>query len=517
MDNITESFLIKNIWPSDETYEPNYYDSIRIQPGVINIHTLIGKVSENNIYQLYLLYRSLSENYPSLKDKIVDNIPDSLSLLRKANILLGLNLYEEAKNCIKEFKSINKIYTKLSGREAYFLRYNRIKNTTYVLEISDDKITEKGTNHTKNHEFVNFVFSPLSLMHKRLLLTELELLMQTEYDKMNLVDIGRAYLDRLMYEENEKDEIIDNVIVYYNSRFYEDYESLYNLEKLIKINNKVEKRITSDIFDIPFKFQYEVKKLLARRYLQLHLLESAYLLYEELLDFEKIIHCCVGMGKEKEAIEKLEERLKNTDDKMIKSDIYLLLAGLKNEPIYFDLSFKEFRNAESMRQKGLFFYKKGDFIESKIDFEKALEIIPFNDRTLFYYGCVLMELEEFDIAERVYKEILLRDERNTMAYINLSSCLIRMGRSEEAIKYLKTGVKLKNDHKLAENYFILLLKLNKLADAIALLSQFKINVELLEILGEKILLYKEKPWNVFKFIKVLREVGLDGLADKING
>ncbi|KAM0688075.1 hypothetical protein COBT_000673 [Conglomerata obtusa] len=258
--------------------------------------------------------------------------------LMLANIAIYLRDFIHADKLIKDFKKEHGIITNITGRNANVKWFDGIENSFLVLDIQflqginidDQKYADKFKKvlfETEKLKYKDFYVDALSINVQTLILTELELIMQSEYSSDYLNEKIQAYIDRLEYIANEKNDLITRLIHFYNSFIDNDIS-----EALKRVINK-SKPIDYDLYlKLPIKFVCAFQLRLAHIYFKTFFYEHAMEIYEEYGDIENIIKCYVGMGKEKEAIKNLKK----------------LEISLKEE---INQKFLEIRNLKSLNEK----------------------------------------------------------------------------------------------------------------------------------------------------------------------
>ncbi|EJW02962.1 hypothetical protein EDEG_02647 [Edhazardia aedis USNM 41457] len=131
------------------------------------------------------------------------------------------------------------------------------------------------------------------------------------------------------------------------------------------------------------------------------------------------------------------------DIKMKITDVYILLAGLENDINYFDKALKIFDYHETHRLKALKLYKEGKFLDAKNELELALKTNR-TEKILFTYGCVLIELKDYQNAIIIFNELILYDNKNDKVYGNLVHCYIEIGEIDNALNVLEKAIKFGN-------------------------------------------------------------------------
>ncbi|KAM0675128.1 hypothetical protein GVAV_001471 [Gurleya vavrai] len=436
------------------------------------VHSLIKQfdiLDDDDFFSMFLKQKSLKNIdkilYTQLKDKLIN---DKDSLLKNnlliANIANYLKEYEIANFHINQYKKENKIETNLTGKKANLKYFKNIENCFLALEIFFEHENDifKENFETDKLRFQDFKIEALPIKIQALLLTELELIINTEKDEKYLHEKIEAYLDRLNYKNNEKHYLIERLIQYYMS-FLKQEEYFY-LEKVIT----EKKEIDFDFYLLlPIKFNFEMKERLAFVFYKTFRYESALKIYLELNYTEEIIKCYVGMNKEKEAIENIKENIKlyekkdnlDTQNKFELFSYYLLLGGLTKNLNYYDKAYEIVPYSEPLRLKGLASFDQKNYQEAALTFEKALDI-NFNEKILFSYGCSLMKIKNYEKAIVIFQNYLVFDIRSEKAHKNIVACYLEINEIEKALDQLLVAIKYSFNKSLEDFYVALCIKHN---------------------------------------------------------
>lgn len=114
------------------------------------------------------------------------------------------------------------------------------------------------------------------------------------------------------------------------------------------------------------------------------------------------------------------------------------------------------RDAEALKH-----FQAGEYEAARKEWEKAVELNPFDPNIVNNYGYVLDKLGEYDQALKWYYRTVELAPRRTPIYLNLGDIMIKMGRDQDAIPYYKRYLHLYPSYEKADE---LREKLNELSE-----------------------------------------------------
>lgn len=422
----------------------------------LDMDTIVVKPDRTNeLIERVLLYILKPNNKAEHRDYIVQNLHNE-NFLTLSNICMAVKDYKRALEFLEKYKEESKIKTKLSGRTAKLKFFNYIENDFLVIEVDEENSVPKESFETVKLSFIDYKVHSLSIEAQFVLISELNYLIHTERDETLRREIIQCYIDRLKYRENSKDVSVMRYILYYES--FISSKIYYEFSKTFDRCPTIDYRC---IKSLPFINAYKFKHRLALVFMKEFLYTRALELFSSLHDYENIIRCYVGLGKEREAIIELKNRISRFEDKRASDDnvefrevidtqeSYLLLASFLEDVSYYDKAFDLYQCAEPVRLKGLYYFGKGEFEKANEEFEKALNITRL-ERILFSYGCSLIKTERYREAVKVFMELTLYDPQNDKLYINMSNCYLNMNEYRKAALALEKAVKYNNNEVVTE-------------------------------------------------------------------
>ncbi len=109
----------------------------------------------------------------------------------------------------------------------------------------------------------------------------------------------------------------------------------------------------------------------------------------------------------------------------------------------------------------------GNYVDAKDEIERVLDASPTDDRALNLLAIVMLKLEQYDKAVKLYEELITRYPQTTTLHTNLGVAYLKNNQAEKAIKEFEFVIKKETGNKTANKLLgRALLKLDKVQDAI---------------------------------------------------
>jgi tetratricopeptide (TPR) repeat protein len=116
--------------------------------------------------------------------------------------------------------------------------------------------------------------------------------------------------------------------------------------------------------------------------------------------------------------------------------------------------------------QGIAFYNNDDFKEAIVQFNKAYETQPKNTDILYYIGDAYMKMEDFELAESTFSQIISIDSKDKRAYVQKALALNQLERYGEALEEINKALKIDKNYNMAHYYSCPLLeKLGRLEES----------------------------------------------------
>lgn len=113
-----------------------------------------------------------------------------------------------------------------------------------------------------------------------------------------------------------------------------------------------------------------------------------------------------------------------------------------------------------------------NYVDAKDEIEKVLAVNPSDDRALNLLAIVMLKLEQFDRAVRIYEDLITRYPKTLPLHINLGVAYLKNNQCENAIKEFSFVLDKEPDNKtVLKLYGKSLLKLNRVEEAIEMFKK----------------------------------------------
>jgi tetratricopeptide (TPR) repeat protein len=123
--------------------------------------------------------------------------------------------------------------------------------------------------------------------------------------------------------------------------------------------------------------------------------------------------------------------------------------------------------SESLYNKGIIHYEKGEYTQAIESFKKAIEKNATNPQFYYNLGLAYVKIDQDDLAVSNFKEAINLNPNDADALQNLGIVYNKKALFEEAIKAYKESLKIKpNDHDCYDNLGISYFSIDKLKEAI---------------------------------------------------
>ncbi|CCH41982.1 Tetratricopeptide repeat protein [Wickerhamomyces ciferrii] len=220
------------------------------------------------------------------------------------------------------------------------------------------------------------------------------------------------------------------------------------------------------IFQIPSIPRWDLDTKLAEKFMSLGLIKSAIEIYERLGLEVDVALCHATIGEESKAIEIIKKRISNhpNDARAI-----AVLGDLLGEPEYWYKAWEigKYVKAKVSLSKYNYYPPKGierNIEQAIIHMNDALSINPINFSNWFFYGCLGLESNQFELAAEAFTRCVALDDSNSLSWSNLASAHLSLNKTREAFHALKKAVASTDNKKswrIWDNYLIVAAKLKE--------------------------------------------------------
>lgn len=325
-------------------------------------------------------------------------------------------------------------------------------NSMLIVRCGGTAGRKKHVYSTPNYEFGNEAVESLTIEEQLILLVEMIRVFYVEiYPDLRRLKV-QAYIDRILFPENEKSEVVRMAARYYLMAL--------NLEPWEP--EPLTEQITDMIFEVPFVFRSEWERLLGDAYYNYSAYGKALEYFEKYGCNLKAIECLFRLNRGDEAeVRALEEIERIGDPRDHQSRVRLcnmniVLGGITGKEAYFDAALEACYSHEPLRAKGIYFFKSGNIEKAIASCEKALLLVPRNVEILFLYASALTCAKRFAEAAAIYEKLAADDPRNVVFLRNLAMCRIQLEDISGGLEKLKRASMY--DENAMQAYFLMSIK-----------------------------------------------------------
>ncbi|ODQ78893.1 hypothetical protein BABINDRAFT_172149 [Babjeviella inositovora NRRL Y-12698] len=226
------------------------------------------------------------------------------------------------------------------------------------------------------------------------------------------------------------------------------------------------------VHQLPLMPRWEMEAKLAEKYMSLGILRSAVEIYERLHMVCEAALCYASVGDEQQA-----ERLLRTRVDTHPSDARALsiLGDIKQDPALWLRAWEvgRYANAKTALARYCFSPPRGvsrDLPAAVAHMHDSLKVNPINYESWYFYGCLGLETEQYDLAAEAFTRCVALDETSAFAWSNLATALLRLQKVKQAFGALKKAIRVNGDSnkswRIYENYLIVATKLNEWDDVL---------------------------------------------------
>ncbi|KAI3634693.1 hypothetical protein MIR68_007074 [Amoeboaphelidium protococcarum] len=189
----------------------------------------------------------------------------------------------------------------------------------------------------------------------------------------------------------------------------------------------------------------ELKRLFAQRLAGLGVFKSAMEIYESLHLWEDVVNCLVILEEDQKAEQLLVDLLSKQPDS---PKLLCILGDIRKDSTLYQQAWQVSggRYARAMRSLGGYYFKQGDYRTSIDCYNKALSINSLFESSWYALGCAALKIEDWDQAERGFRQCVQLNSENGEAWNNLAAIYSGTSRDADAFRCLKEGLKVKFDN-----------------------------------------------------------------------
>ena len=210
---------------------------------------------------------------------------------------------------------------------------------------------------------------------------------------------------------------------------------------------------------------WEVEGSLGKLLLSLGLTKAALEVFLKLEMFDEVIACYTLLELRHKAAEVIKLRLEEKET----AKLWCLLGDATDEMECYHkaLALSNNRSARAHRSIGLRIYFDKDYEGCIPWFEKSLNLSSFQPLLILRLAFSAMEIENWELAARSYRNYCSFEMDNFEAWNNLAKCYVKLGEKERAWRVLQEAVRCDFDNwKVWDNLMVLSLDVGAFNDVI---------------------------------------------------
>ena len=228
------------------------------------------------------------------------------------------------------------------------------------------------------------------------------------------------------------------------------------------------------IYVLPLMPKWSLDSKLAEKLLELGALKSALEIYERLEKWTDAALCYASTGDSQRAIELINKALEQDPNDARSLSV---LGDITGNPELWTKAWEVGRYANAKRSLAKYYHTppKDSGVEKNLQTAinhmfDCLSANPINFQNWYYYGCMGLEIGNYELAAEAFTRCISLDDTNSYSWTNLASALIQLGKLSEAFnalqKAVNSGDSAKKSWKIWENYMLVAVKLGKWDDVL---------------------------------------------------
>ena len=252
-------------------------------------------------------------------------------------------------------------------------------------------------------------------------------------------------------------------------KFSDEFKNFTSIEK--PLINSIRLRY---VYLIPLMPKWSMDSKLAEKLVELGAFKSALEIYERLEKWTDVALCYASTGDKACSIEYIRKAL---DDDPNDARSWSVLGDIESNPEYWIKAWEVGRYANSKRSLAKYYYNPPKDSGLTKDLQKAIDNMfecltanPINFDNWFFYGCMGLEIGNYELAAEAFTRCVSLDDTNSYSWSNLASALIQLDKLSEAFtalqKSVNSGDSAKKSWKIWENYMLVAVKLGKWDDVL---------------------------------------------------
>jgi tetratricopeptide (TPR) repeat protein len=208
--------------------------------------------------------------------------------------------------------------------------------------------------------------------------------------------------------------------------------------KCIEESSPVQDRL-QHLHSIVFPPRWHMLRDIAERYASLGMVTTAAELFTEIEYWDEVVDCYRRAGKGSKAEEIVRERLDIAETPRM----WMALGDLTNDPDHYRkaIELSNGRFSQAYISLGKYHFEKGDLLDAKTAYQKALTLRPLIPSVWFRVGTISMRMGDWDTALTAFSEVVQQQPEEGEAWANVAAVHMHNNHPQEAYPALVESLK----------------------------------------------------------------------------
>lgn len=221
------------------------------------------------------------------------------------------------------------------------------------------------------------------------------------------------------------------------------------------------------VHQLPLMALWSLDAKLAEKYMSLGVLKLAIAIYERLgMPVEAAL--CYAAVEEENVAEKI--LLKRVATHPEDARAFSILGDIKQDKSLWEKAWEIGRYPKAKASLARYYYNKRKLALAIEHMHECLSVSPLSYENWFFYGCMGLETNLFELAAEAFTRCVSLDDTNSHAWSNLASALLKLDKDKQAFsalkKALQQGEGASRSWRIYENYLTVAAKLGEWNDVL---------------------------------------------------
>lgn len=221
------------------------------------------------------------------------------------------------------------------------------------------------------------------------------------------------------------------------------------------------------VHQLPLMALWSLDAKLAEKYMSLGVLKLAIAIYERLGMPVEAALCYAAVEEENVAERILLERVATHPED---ARAFSILGDIKQDKSLWEKAWEIGRYPKAKASLARYYYNKRELALAIEHMHECLSVSPLSYENWFFYGCMGLETNLFELAAEAFTRCVSLDDTNSHAWSNLASALLKLDKDKQAFsalkKALQQGEGASRSWRIYENYLTVAAKLGEWNDVL---------------------------------------------------